>query len=300
MIYLIPNNFFKNRFGNSLRSLIFQNLKSIINYTGANLFEKRMTSSAVILVDKQFRKEYFEYTDMKLSNEVKIKRKGFEVENKWVFDDFFDERLGIRFGDLFKVAHGVATLRNNIFVINPISEDGNYWYLADNKVIEKSITRKAIKPAYIGNDEKVEYIIYPYKQVKSEVLPICESDLKEYYKNTYSYLLDNKHELLKRKSDSSASWFCYGRSQALAHLDHDKIIMGLIISDRVRMGIFEREDIPYSGVYITSLHPQTYSLEFALTELNSKKFYDYVKKIGISSNGTSYRITSEDINNYII
>lgn len=300
MIYLIPNNFFKNRFGDSLRSLVFPNLKSIINYSGANLFEKRMTSSTVILVDKESNENYFNYTDMELKNSLRIMKQGFHFEDKWVFEEFFEDRLGFRFGDLFKVAHGVATLRNNIFVINPVGEDENNWYLSNDIVIEKSITRKAIKPAYIGNDEKIEYIIYPYRQVNNELLPICESELQEEYPNTYSYLLDNREELLKRKSDSSVSWFCYGRSQALAHLDQDKIIMGLIISDRVRMDIYEREAIPYSGVYITPLRPEIYDLQFAVDELNSEKFYDYVKKIGISSNGTSYRITSEDINNYII
>ena len=54
--------------------------------------------------------------------------------------------------------------------------------------------------------------------------------------------------------------------------------------------------IPYSGIVITS--KENNDLNRAIEILTSQRFIDYVNIVGIKSNGTSVRISVNDIKNY--
>ena len=60
----------------------------------------------------------------------------------------------------------------------------------------------------------------------------------------------------------------------------------------------DTETIPYSGIYITTKDESSFTLNDAKNILESNEFMDYVKRIGISVNGKSVRITCKDINDY--
>ena len=96
---------------------------------------------------------------------------------------------------------------------------------------------------------------------------------------------------------SSAKWYEYGRSQALAHLNMKKLLVSTIITNVVEIYEIDELTVPYSGIYITLLD-NNYTLADAVEILRSESFLQYVKNIGINVNGESIRITCKDINNY--
>ena len=100
-----------------------------------------------------------------------------------------------------------------------------------------------------------------------------------------------------RKSDKNASWFEYGRSQALRNNNKEKLLLSTVITNEVKTKILPKDNIPYSGIYIIPIKDKT--LKEADKILKSKKFFNYIEGKGINTSGKSFRITSKDINDYI-
>jgi adenine-specific DNA-methyltransferase len=52
----------------------------------------------------------------------------------------------VAFGDLYKTRHGIATLKNDIYIFNPVKEDKDYYYLQNGSLyqIEKGICKDIV------------------------------------------------------------------------------------------------------------------------------------------------------------
>ncbi|WNY23715.1 hypothetical protein MmiHf6_10290 [Methanimicrococcus hongohii] len=161
LVYIIPNSIFKNVFGDNLREYMLPNLKSIHDYTSSKQFNKTITSSAIIVVDKGYSSEYIQYFDILSNNKFKI-YKG-NLNGKWIFSKSIESDTDgkNRFGEYFKVANTVATLLNKVFVIDEYKEETDYLILKDESLIEKSITRATASPKSL-RFSKAERIIFPY------------------------------------------------------------------------------------------------------------------------------------------
>ena len=101
----------------------------------------------------------------------------------------------------------------------------------------------------------------------------------------------------ERDADKTAHWFEYGRSQALAHLNQEKLLLSTVVTNKVEVYSLDNKTVPYSGIYVTVTDKQ-YSLEDARMILQSNQFLQYVQGLGISISGKSKRITCKDINNF--
>ena len=114
-----------------------------------------------------------------------------------------------------------------------------------------------------------------------------------------AYLSDFRARLDKRKSDSNAKWYEYGRTQALSGLNSDKLLISTVITDKIAVYRLSRECIPYSGMYIVKREDNNeYTLEDAVSILESRNFRQYVLDVGIHISGSSLRITSKDVEDY--
>ena len=102
---------------------------------------------------------------------------------------------------------------------------------------------------------------------------------------------------MQEKKDKASSWFEYGRSQALAHLNQPKLLISTVITNNIDLYYLETETIPYSGIYIVP-KDNNHTLKEAEKILRSAEFLKYVKRVGINVNGKSIRITCKDINNF--
>lgn len=304
MAYLIPNSIFKNVFAQQLRDYIKVNLTDIYDYTTKKLFTKKnlenidkdiLTSSAVIIIDKSKKTRSINYYDIVNNQEIKIMKK--DLNDKWIFNKNNNEKERnrvVKFGDYFKASNTIATLYNKAFVINNYVQNGDYIITGDNYRIEKAILRKAVSPRSL-NSKTEEKIIFPYYFENEELKKYTEEEIKKNFPYAYKYLEGHKEKLLERKSDISAKWYEYGRSQAISQSNKKKLLLSTVITKEVKVYVLSSETIPYSGIYITSDED---NLNKAKKVLESKEFLKYVKDIGINASGESIRITSKDINNY--
>lgn len=291
LVYLIPNNIFKNRFGQQIRELILPKIRGIIDYDDIKLFNKKLTTSSIIICDNE-EVNNIKYRNMSKHIEYNINKES--LENKWFFNNLNENiEYDNTFGDNYDVFISIATLLNEAFVLKEFEENEQYIIVGEDS-IEKEIVRDAASPRGLTLNKK-EKIIFPYNYHNGKLVRIG-SKFQKKYPGTFQYLNRFREKLDKRKKDVSAQWYEYGRSQALSHLNQEKLLMSTIISKQVIINRLDENVIPYSGIVITS--KENNDLNRAIEILTSQRFIDYVNIVGIKSNGTSVRISVNDIKNY--
>ena len=286
LVQLVPNNIYKNVFANGLREMMIDHISSICDYPDQNLFEDALTSISIFLYDKKYNLDVINYENATTSYKYVIERSG--LKEKWVFGSNNTNERMIRFGDVFNASIAIATLLNKAFVI-----DSSF---SENEKIETDVLRKAVSPKSLRS--KVEkQIIFPYKYVDNKLQHYSSVEFNSLFPNATNHLKNFEKELNNRDKDKGSKWFEYGRSQALSHLNQEKLLISSIITSRVEVYKLDADTIPYSGIYIT-VSDNKYSLDDAIQILKSNSFMDYIHNIGISINGKSLRITCKDINNF--
>lgn len=296
LVYIIPTNIFKNVFADTLRTLIKNDLSSIIDYPQDKVFREVLVSPAIIVVNKGSNLPNLSYSIMrKEKKETHIVPKT-SLSTKWIFDAA--NRVGRRVGNHFKVSNTIATLCNDIFILKDgCIKDG--YYVFDNSRIETALLKKATSPKskrYAKGSN--EYIIFPYYYNNAgELLRYSEDEMRQYFPHALAYLQNNKAKLSQRDADSSAKWYEYGRSQALQHIHQRKVIISSVISEDTKAYLLEADEISYAGLFITPTGDVT--LEELMTQLNSPAFREYTSHVGVSVSGSSKRITAKDIENFL-
>ena len=123
-----------------------------------------------------------------------------------------------------------------------------------------------------------------------------EAEFAEQFLGVCSYLQSFRERLDKRDKEKCAKWFEFGRSQALNHLNQDKLLLSTLITEEVRIYHITKNQVPYSGICI---YPKSdLSLEIAEKILKSDEFLSYVHDIGINVSGVTMRIAAKDIMNF--
>lgn len=233
--YITMNTFFKSLNGRLLRKY-FQEKKlkfDIVDFGASQIFASKNTYTCICIIQNIIY-DYIKYAlikkdDIDSTFQFKhIEYKYLNYNKGWNLqeDDIIRkiERTGIPFGKLYKTRHGIATLKNSIYIFKPIKEDEHFYYLKDrngdiNK-IEKKICRDIINSNRLKNVRSVNEvkakIIFPYTNHSKPNL-MKEEDLKNNFPNTYKYLLSNKKELDNRDKGNGKyeNWFAYGRTQSL-------------------------------------------------------------------------------------
>ncbi|BDU49482.1 Eco57I restriction-modification methylase domain-containing protein [Haliovirga abyssi] len=291
MSYLIPGSIFKNVFGKNLRNFLLPHINEIYDYSEKALFTNVLTSSTILNLEKDSNNDEIIYHNIIMENSKKIQK--IKLGEKWIFHNIKFSSSKKKFGDYFKVSNSVATLSNKVFIIDKYEEVDENYIKVEEFLIEKTLLKKAASPKGMSKN-KNEYIIFPYYYTnENKIKRYSEVDFVKRFPEAKKYLISRIEELEKRKSDKNSSWFEYGRSQALNHLNQDMLILSSIITGNAKIYDIDKEYIPYSGFYITK--KDKYGLEVAKENLMSKEFLNYVKGIGISASGNSKRITVKDI-----
>lgn len=296
MAYLIPSSIFKTVFGLNLRNFIKPYITVIKDYTQEKVFDNALVKSSIMVLDKQRQQGVLHYRDMTLEKEINIPVN--QLTDKW----FFTENLANgmhRFGDYFKVSHVVATLLNEAYVIKEENyQETEQGFLCKGHNIERDMVRDTATPRSLRY-QKNEKIIFPYMYDDGHLVRFEEGEFETNYPEAAAYLNDFRDDLDERQSDTSAKWYEYGRSQALAGLDSDKLLISTVITENVAVYRLTRECIPYAGMYIVRCEGNNeYTLEDAIRILESRDFRQYVLDVGIHISGSSLRITSKDVEDY--
>ncbi|MEG0256089.1 Eco57I restriction-modification methylase domain-containing protein [Vagococcus sp.] len=297
MVYLIPNSIFKNVFGQNLRNILVDSLVSIHDYKVNNIFNNATTSSAIVYLDKNNKKDDFKYVDIDFGVKKNLLKRDM-IDCKWLFSDVIPMEGNKQFSEFFEVGNSVATLFNEAYVIKEYEqdEDSKLIKIGDFK-IEKDVLRYAGSPRALAKN-KSEFILFPYRYANKKLVRYSDDEFLEKFPNAYKYLLNHKNKLDNRNSDISARWFEYGRSQALSHLDQPKLLVSSIITNGVAVYELDSNAIPYSGFYITS--KGNADLQVAKEILESKNFFKHLTTHGINANGKSLRFSVNDIKNFVI
>lgn len=288
MVMISPSNMFKTVFGYELRTLIKPHIIKIIDCRKENIFDKVLTSPAITLYKKNCNINNIDYVEGLSGKSFCIIKE--RLKNKWVFTD--SQSGNKRFGDYFVVSNSIATLANKIF-IHEVDSMGNIEI--DGIMLEPEMMKTARSPRSEKYNIK-QKIIFPYEYPDGVFTRMEESYIKTNYPNIYKFLLGKMDELNARDSDNRAKWYEFGRSQALAHLNQEKLMISSIVTNQVFVYDLKKEEIPYSGIYIIPKADKT--LHEAKGILSSKEFYNYLMGIGIRLSGDSVRISSKDIENY--
>lgn len=297
MSYLIPNSIFKTVFGQNLRNFIKPYITTIKDYTQESLFDEALVKSSIMVLDMQRQQHMLSYIDMARGEETNLPIN--KLVNKWLFAD--SQTKGIhRFGDYFKVSHVVATLLNEAYVISDKDyEEKEQGILCKGYMIEGDVVKEAAAPRSLRYNKK-EKIIFPYFYCDGNLVRFEDGEFEKCYPGAAAYLNEYREKLDKRKSDSSAKWFEYGRTQALSGLDCEKLLTSTIVTEKIAVYKLARECIPYAGMYIVKSESNSkFTLDDAIHILESVEFRKYVQQVGIHISGSSLRITSKDIENYL-
>lgn len=282
LAYLIPSSIFKNVFAKNLRNFILPHITEIYDFKTEKVFDKALVATSILVCKKNSNKSCLKYKNEENNKLNKIEKK--QLGNKWLFNNQ-NTNGNCKFGDHFRASISIATLLNNAFVLDENTSIN----------IESEVTKPAKSPRNLAYSKK-EKIIFPYFYENDTLKRYSEDDFKNKFPKAIAYLERKKEALNKRNKDVSAKWFEYGRSQALSHLNQEKLLISTVITDSIKVYELEKEDIPYAGIYITSLNGTP--LDKAKEILTSNSFLEYVNNIGIQASGTSLRITPKDINNF--
>ena len=287
LVQLIPNNIYKNVFAQKLRDKLKEHLSTVYDYPNQKLFDKALTSVSLFLYEQDSISDDIHYKNLTNKQDRVISRTA--LGDKWTFNgELPGAGATIRFGDLFNASISIATLFNKAFLIS--KED------IQKGQIEPDVVYKAVSPRSLQYQAE-KYIIFPYKYDESGLVRFTAAEFERLFPNATKHLRLFSTELAARDSDKNAAWFEYGRSQALSHINTEKLLVSTITTRKVEIHKIDKDTIPYSGIYIT-VKNSNYSLDDAVAILTGEQFMDYIRTIGISVSGTSIRVTCKDINNF--
>lgn len=174
-------------------------------------------------------------------------------------------KIGLTYTSL---QNGLATLADKIFIKDKF----------------EGLESECIRPIIKASTGEIKECIFP---------PATEEELKK-YPNTYNYLLSNKEALENRSITGNTKWFQFGRSQGLANINNEKLVISTTMpNDEIRYIRVGPEFLVYSGLYATSDN-----LDKLEQELKSIDLLDYLVENGKPMRGGYTQITSTLLKNY--
>jgi len=300
MIYLIPFSIFRNRYAAGLRVFLRTFIAKIIDYRSINVFPGITCSTSLILCGNGRISDNIEYEDVLTQNKFIIKRSALSEDGeKWIF--YRTIAGNRRFDDFFSVHNCVATLCNKAFLFSADEEEEKY-YVVDGARIEKEVTLTAVSTKSsraLKNGRRETKIIFPYKMTDGKIAHYTEEEFKDQYPCAWKYLYQFYSDLEKRKADEKAKWFEYGRSQALAEVFREKLVIPMVITNSTNAYLAGQNTIPYAGYFITVNPNCNMTLQDAKEVLESAQFYQYVKETGTPTTISSYRVSVHDISEFM-
>ncbi|MEN5378773.1 Eco57I restriction-modification methylase domain-containing protein [Sphingobacterium kitahiroshimense] len=314
--FITMNSFFKSLNGRALREYFQENqLDFLIEDFGAEQIFKSKNTYVCICFIYNRQADAINYTTVSENNltEEKIyqplpyinlnSRNGWNMRNNTAVSAI--ENIGQRFGDLYKTRHGIATLKNDIYIFSPAAEDDEFFYLQNGQrfPIERGICKEIVnsnKLSRIKEIEKLkETIIFPYTHNgnRAEIMP--EEMIKEQYPNAYKYL-QYKRSILDARDKGGAkeydNWYAYGRTQSLEKMGHKLFFPKF--SDVTPSFLIDHDEnlMFYNGLALIGENER--EVEIARKIMESKIFWHYIESTSKPYSANYYSLNSTYINNF--
>lgn len=234
--FITMNSFFKSLNGRALRAY-FQTKKhsfKILDFGTLQVFQKRSTYTCICIIQNASSEilEYRRADSLSVLDSIKLKFSGISYanlksHNGWNLSsaDLINkiESVGKPFSERFKTRNGIATLKNEIYIFDPVDENRDYYFLQNGSLyqVEKSICKEIINPNMLTTQSDLKAItqqfIFPYEFINGKAKILSETRLKNEFPFAYKYL-KAKREILKGRDKGEGEypkWFAFGRTQSL-------------------------------------------------------------------------------------
>ncbi len=296
LTYLVPNSILKNVWAEDLRSFLKPYLRKIRDLKNKNVFED-VTLSPVIIVAQKAKREYSEivYQCDDEHLQISLNSSSF-TSDVWALGNYKSSPNRRKFGDYFDVANSVATLLNDAFLITEYTVRDADYILVNDTPIERAVLRPAISIKTLNSNPQ-PLIIFPYTYDTNGVFThYTEHKFEEQFPGACAHIRKYRDRLSRRKADKTAKWFEYGRSQAITHLNCEKLVISVMVSGNVHVAIVDDTAVPFAGLYITPKAdlPLTRAAEI----LQHEDFKRYVMQYGVPTTKNSYRISKKILEAY--
>lgn len=167
---------------------------------------------------------------------------------------------------------------------------------------EEGVLYDAVKASTFKGGPARDSILFPYRVNAGTISPYTEHEMETLFPKAYSYLLDNKDELLARKRDVSADWFHYGRSQGVALLPMKrKIVFRQHLSSsltKMDVHILPESTLVYGGWFIMEKKGSDYSLEDIKKIMESEDFCTVMRLMGKDKSGGYKELYSKHLKSF--
>ncbi len=295
--YITPNNYFTSLAGLSLRQYFLQTkcLTRIVDFRHKKVFDAQTYTAITfannkandsILFDKigdeQNCNDFLNSANGSANylKNLNVKKwrllKTTEQENIKII-----ENIGTPIKQLFNIAVGIATLKDEVFFVDSVNEKNGYLTkLTDNGVflIEKEITKPVYKISQFKNQNDIESntlrIITPYHTNSKTATPISENEFKSKYPMCFEYLLSEREKLESRDKGKCnySPFYVWGRTQGITRFGRK--LLNPTFSKHPRFLFVPEEDAYYTngyGIYFDRDHTNKASLFEDFTHEMSKE-----------------------------
>lgn len=312
--FITMNSFFKSLNGRSLRdyfqrkSLAF----SIIDFGSEQVFKSKNTYTCICFIENRIQNfvSYASTESIKLDSKHSFKNVNYNLLNSkkgWNLKDNKSiskiESTGIPFGELYQTRHGIATLKNEIYIFRPINEDENFFYLQNGSLyrIEKGICKDIVNSNKLSREVTLntlkEKVIFPYDhQEKPKLLP--EELIRDKYPEAYKYF-QNKRKILDLRDKGNGNyenWFAFGRTQSLEKIKNKMFFPKY--SDRSPNFIINSDDnlLFYNGLAVVGSSQE--EMEIVKKVMGSSVFWYYIKTTSKPYSSNYYSLNGNYIRNF--
>lgn len=312
--FITMNSFFKSLNGRALRDY-FQRKElaiSIIDFGSKQVFKSKNTYTCICFIEnkKQYFISYTESEIKQLGSKLSFKkieynildsRKGWNLKDNKTISKI--ETTGIPFGELYQTRHGIATLKNDIYIFRPVDEDENFFYLQNGSLykIEKDICKDIVNSNKLSREVSLnslkEKVIFPYDQQEKPRL-LDEKYMKKSFPEAYNYL-QNKRKILAGRDKGKGNyenWFAFGRTQSLEKIKNKMFFPKY--SDRTPNFIINSDDdlLFYNGLAVVGSSET--EMEIIKKIMESKIFWYYIKTTSKPYSSDYYSLNGNYINNF--
>ncbi|TXB62281.1 Eco57I restriction-modification methylase domain-containing protein [Phaeodactylibacter luteus] len=295
--YITPNNYFTSLAGLSLRQYFLHNkcVTRIVDFRHKKVFDAQTYTAITFLDNKKNESILFDkIKDEQTCSNFLISANGSPNYlknlnvNKWRLLKTQEqeniriiETIGTPIKQLFNIAVGIATLKDEVFFIDSANEKNGYLTKTTENgtfKIEKEITRPVYKISQFKTQKDIENntlrIITPYHTNNKSAVPILEDEFISKYPKCYEYLLSEKEKLESRGKGKEVftPFYSWGRTQGITRFG--KKILNPTFSKHPRFLFVPEEDAYYTngyGIYFDRDNSNTVSLFEDATHPMSKE-----------------------------
>lgn len=323
--YIVPHKFFIIKGGQALRKYISSqaSIFKIIHFGVTQVFPNRSTYTAILILDKKERAQFFFKRIHRIASELSSGFIEYDTYNSnsfseqpWIFvsrksQSIFDKIKNantIPLRSIAEIAVGLQTSADKIYIFQPEAETETTFHFKFRNIefeIEKAICKPCLYNLSFSLFDTIKpnaQLIFPYIILNDRAEVFSEDYFQEQFPLTWAYLNTFKEELSKRSINGGKGfkWYQYGRSQSLTRFHNTQKLIWAVLSTDPGY-IFDENNLQFTGggngPYYSLFTNSNYSLHYILGILSHPIIESMVKSGASEFRGAYYSHSKQFIEN---